>query len=193
MPAPFIIYADFEALTAKVEGPELDPTQSNTQRTQQHEECSYSYVVVVCSDGETEPPVEYRGPDAALHFLQAQQGGESKIKGVLADPKAMRMTRDDWLVFRAADTCHVCDKPLEGDSVRDLITGKYRGAAQSACNFKLRLNPKTTVVPVLFHNLRGYDSHLLMQAISKVKGKVSCIPQQHGKVHFDLPGTAALY
>ena len=32
-PAPFVIYADFEALTTKIEGPELDPSVSNTQRT----------------------------------------------------------------------------------------------------------------------------------------------------------------
>ena len=37
LPAPYVIYADFEALTTKVEGPELDPTKSNTQRTQHHE------------------------------------------------------------------------------------------------------------------------------------------------------------
>ena len=33
LPAPFIIYEDFQALTTKVEGPELDPTKSNIQRT----------------------------------------------------------------------------------------------------------------------------------------------------------------
>ena len=58
LPAPFIIYADFEALTTKVEGPELDLTKSNTQSTPHHEACSYSYIVVRC-DGQTEPPVEY--------------------------------------------------------------------------------------------------------------------------------------
>ena len=63
---PFIIYADFEALTTKVEGPELYPAKSNTQRTQHHEACSYCYIVVRC-DGKTEPPIEYRGPDAAEH------------------------------------------------------------------------------------------------------------------------------
>ena len=66
LPAPFIIYADFEALTTKVEGPELDPTKSNTQRTQHYEACSYSYIVVRC-DGQTEPPGEYRGLNAAEH------------------------------------------------------------------------------------------------------------------------------
>ena len=168
LPAPYIIYADFEALTTKVEGPELDPTKNNTQRTQHHKACSYSYIVVWC-DGQTEPPVEYRGPNTAEHFLEE----ERKIKAVLADPKAMRMTLGDWRAFRT-----VCDKPLEGDAVRDHchITGKYRGAAHTACNLKLRLNPLTTTIPVVFHNLRGFDSHLLMQAISKVEGGIGCIP-----------------
>ena len=67
------------------------------------------------------------------------------------------------------------------------MTGKYRGAAHSACNLKLRLDPKTTTVPVVFHNLRGYDSHLLMQAISKVEGKVTCIPNNTEKyISFSL-------
>ena len=48
LPATNIIYADFEALTTKVEGPELDPTNTNTQRTQHHETCSYSCIVVLC-------------------------------------------------------------------------------------------------------------------------------------------------
>ena len=61
------------------------------------------------------------------------------------------------------------------------ITGGYRGAAHNACNLKLRLNPKTTRIPVVFHNLRGYDFHLLMQAISKVEGRVSCIPNNTEK------------
>ena len=63
LPAPYIIYADFEALTTKIEGPELNPTKSNTRRTQHHEACSYAYIMVRC-DGHTEPPVEYRGPNA---------------------------------------------------------------------------------------------------------------------------------
>ena len=168
-----------EALTTKIEGPELDPTESNTAKTQQHEACSYSYVVVRC-DGETEPPMEYRGPNAAEHFLQALQEEERTIKGVLANPKAMRMTPEEWQAHNPVTTCL---QDQAGDSVRDHchITGKYRGAAHSACNLKLRLNPKTMVVPVVFHNLRSYDSHLLMQAISKVKGKVSCIPNNTEK------------
>ena len=153
LPAPYIIYADFEALTAKVEGSEPDPAKSNTQRTQHHEACSYSYIVVRC-DGHTEPPVEYRGPNAAGHFLESLQEEERKIKAVLADPKAMRMTRGDWRAFRVTETCHVCDKPLEGDSVRDHchITGKYRGAAHTTSSYgyppKPPLSPLSSTICV---------------------------------------------
>ena len=192
-PAPFVIYADFEALTTKIEGPELDPSASNTQRTQLHETCSYCYVVVRC-DGETKKPVEYRGPDASEHFLRAIQAEERRIKDVLANPEVMRMTPEDILNHDAVSrngNCHVCEKPFAcaGDSVRDHchITGKYRGAAHNACNLKLRLNPKTTAIPVVFHNLRGYYSHLLMQTISRVEGKVSCIPNNTEKyISFSL-------
>ncbi|KAK3750211.1 hypothetical protein RRG08_004434 [Elysia crispata] len=172
LPAPYVIYADFEALTTKVEGPELDPTKSNTQKTQHHEACSYCYVVVRC-DGKTEAPAQYRGPNAAEHFLRALQEEEREIQKVLAKSQDMRMTRAVWESHRTASRCHVCDKPLEGDSVKDHchITGRYRGAAHNACNLKLRLSPKTTTIPVVFHNLRGYDSHLLMQAISKITAR----------------------
>ena len=188
LPAPYVIYADFEALTTKVEGAELDPNKSNTQRTQHHETCSYCYVKVRC-DGKTEAPVEYRGPNAAEHLLRALQEEERGIQKVLANPQASRMTSADWESHRTARRCHVCDGLLKGDSVRDHchITGKYRGAAHSACNLKLRLSPKTTTIPVVFHNLRGYDSHLLMQAISKVEGRISCIPNNTEKyISFSL-------
>ena len=191
-PAPFIIYADFEALTTKIEGPELDPSVSNTQRTQLHETCSYCYVVVRC-DGKTNTPVEYRGPNAAEHFLRAIQAEERIIRNELANPKVMRMSPEDVLIHSRAGVCHICEKPLAvggtKDSVRDHchITGKYRGAAHNACNLKLRLEPWKTPIPVVFHNLRGYDSHLLMQAISRVKGRVSCIPNNTEKyISFSL-------
>ena len=32
-----------------------------------------------------------------------------------------------------------------------------------------------TIIPVVFHNLRGYDSHLIMQAISETEGNVNVI------------------
>ena len=79
LPVPYVIYADFEALTRKIEGPQLDPTQSNTQNTHLHETCSYCYIVVRC-DGKVFKPVEYRGPNTTENFLKDLQREEERIK-----------------------------------------------------------------------------------------------------------------
>ena len=44
------------------------------------------------------------------------------------------------------------------------MTGKYRGAVHCSCNINLKL---TKNIPVIFHNLRGYDSHSLIKEINK--------------------------
>ena len=51
------------------------------------------------------------------------------------------------------------------------ITRKYRGS--SSCNVNLGLTKK---LPVMFHNLRGYDSYLIMQEIDKSDVKITVIP-----------------
>lgn len=59
------------------------------------------------------------------------------------------------------------------------ITGSFRGAAHNACNLNLRL---ASHIPVVIHNLRGYDGHLIIQALGKFKEKkISCIPNNSEK------------
>ena len=53
------------------------------------------------------------------------------------------------------------------------MTGKYKGSAHDACNRSFRLTHK---IPVIFHNLRGYDSHLIMQEIGKFNKNINFIP-----------------
>ena len=145
--------------------------------------------MVVRSDGKTQQPQLYCGPDAAKHFLAALQVEEHKINAVFVNLDPMHMTPEDHKSHMNATDCHVCNKALKGDSVRDHchITGEYRGAAHNACKLKLRLSRKTTTIPVVFHNLRGYDSHLIMQAISETPGKITCIPNNTKKyISFSL-------
>lgn len=37
------------------------------------------------------------------------------------------------------------------------------------------------VIPVIVHNMSGYDSHLFVKALTDVEGEVSCIPQNEEK------------
>ena len=48
----------------------------------------------------------------------------------------MIFTEDDEKLFDEATTCHICDKELGEDRVRDHchITGKFKGAAHNGCN-----------------------------------------------------------
>ena len=49
----------------------------------------------------------------------------------------------------------------------------YGGSAHWSCNINLKVNKKLVV---LFHNLRGYDSHLIFKELSKCNFSVSVIP-----------------
>ena len=53
------------------------------------------------------------------------------------------------------------------------VTGKYRGSAHTDCNLSSRITKKIYVV---FHNLRGYDSHIIMQEIEIFNKDINVIP-----------------
>ena len=46
-----------------------------------------------------------------------------------------------------------------------------RGSAHQDCTLKLRINAKELKILVIFHNLRGYDSHFIMQEIGEIAKK----------------------
>ena len=85
--------------------------------------------------------------------------------------KPLRMTEADEEEFKKT-TCHICDKKYTEKyiHVRDHchITGKYRGSAHQECNLKLKIEPDNIKIPVIFHTLKGYDSHFIMQEIGAI-------------------------
>ena len=79
-------------------------------------------------------------------------------------------------IFQLSNSCWICDKLFDtGDyKVRDHYhtRGKYRGAGHWSCNINLKLTWK---FPIIFHNLKGYDSHLIVKKISKFDVKINVI------------------
>ena len=55
------------------------------------------------------------------------------------------------------------------------MNGKFRAAAHWSYNTNLQLTKK---VPVIFHNLRGYDSHLIFDELKKFDVKIDIIPNR---------------
>ena len=78
----------------------------------------------------------------------------------------MIFTKDDEENQEKSTHCHICKNEFFSADiiVRDHcnITGEYRGAAHQNCNLKYRINSKSWKLPIFFHNLRGYDGHLII-------------------------------
>ena len=91
--------------------------------------------------------------------------------------KELVMAKEDSEEFENSTKCLICDNAfVDGDvKVRDHchITGKYRGSAHKDCTINFKLNHK---IPVVFHNLQNYDSHLIMQELDKFNLKINVIP-----------------
>ena len=74
------------------------------------------------------------------------------------------------------------------------FTGEYRGATHKSCNLKLKIKPGKTKIPVVFHNLKGYDSHLITQKIHKAKANITSIPNNAEKyISFSIAQLKFLY
>ena len=94
----------------------------------------------------------------------------------------MVISEDEQRAFDAATHCPKCNEcfteEIRHKKARDHchITGRYRGPLCNKCNWRLRL--KRRVLPVVFHNFKGYDGHLICkQAIGEMEGwQLSVIP-----------------
>ena len=65
---------------------------------------------------------------------------------------------------------------LNMDQVRDQchVTGRFRGAAHNKCNINLRLPRK---LPIIFHNLQGYDGHIIFKELNNFDVDIDVIPK----------------
>ena len=104
-----------------------------------------------------------------------------------SNPKPLKLTPEEEKDLQSAKVCHICEQDLNVNEktgqilkVRDHchFTGEYRGAAHFDCNLKCK---KPFILPVIFHNLQGYDSHLFIKQLSKVSGDLSCIASTEEK------------
>ena len=193
LPVPFVIYADFEALTEKIHGCQPNNEKSYTEAYQKHTDCGYGYKVVCCYDDKYTKPVQiHRGENAVYKFmenmLEEVNWCKSKMKKHFNKP--LKMTKENEIDFQKAIKCHICDQQYTDKDIRVRdhchITGKFRGSAHQDCNLKLQIKPDTIKIPVIFHNLRGYDSHFIMQEIGKIAKEHTYTNKKDEKVEMNI-------
>ena len=106
----------------------------------------------------------FRGKNAAYEFIKAILKGYQYCKKTMKKHfnKNLILSEEEEKQFQSSNTCWICEKLIDNDDekVRDHchITGKFRGSAHWSCNINFQL---TKNVPVVFHNLRGYDTVIL--------------------------------
>ena len=174
---PFKIYSDFGCILKNVESYEV----SCLKKYQDHVTCSFTYKLVCVDDRFSKPIVLCRGENAAYKFIETIFEEYEYCKKVMKKHfnKKLIMIEKEEEEFQSSKTCWICEKRIQDDDekVRDHchITGKFRGASHWSCNINLQLNKK---VPVIFHNLRGYDSHLIFDELNKFDVKIEVIPNR---------------
>ena len=91
--------------------------------------------------------------------------------------KDLASTKEDNKHFKNSTKYWICCNDYIDNDVKERdhchITGKYRGPEHRDCNNYLKLIQK---IPVVFHNLQNYDSHLIMQELGKFNFKINGIP-----------------
>ena len=172
---PFKIYADFECNFKNVEIYE----GLYTKKYHDHIPCSYAYKIVCIDDRFSKSIVVYRGENAAYEFIKAILKEYKYCKKIRNKHfnKNLIMSEKEEHLFQESSSFWICGKLIDHDDekVRDHchVTGKFRGAAHRSCSINFQLTKK---IPIIFHNLRGYNSHLIFSELNKFDVKTSVIP-----------------
>ena len=195
--APFVIYADFESKIIEMDNCNPNPNKSYTKKYQKHEPVSFSYYIKSFNEsvyesrerGYTKEKLE--DPDVVDTFIEWL---EEDVRAIANIPeKGKNLTEEEKKQFNEATKCWICKGEfddtadekgyIKNGKVEDHChyTGRFRGAAHNNCNLNYR---KPKCVPVFFHNLSGYDSHLFIKKMGcslKSNENLKCIPYNHEK------------
>ena len=182
-PIPFVIYADFECFTKPVLSCKPEESKSYSYEYQKHEPSGFCFYIKGITDNFDPVCFTKQKEDddvAAIFIEKIAEYTQLIYDKYYRRPKMMFLSPEEEKSFKKAKYCSICEKKLEEERVRDHchITGQYRGAAHRSCNLNCRI-PK--LIPVILHNLQGYDAHLFIKKIGNIKGRFKCIPTTEEK------------
>ena len=179
---PFIIYADTEALIREMHNCDPNPQNSYTKKYQKQEPISFSYYIKCFDDNVYKPKLrKYTGEDAMEKFVEWIEEDVKEIANIPVSK--MIFSLGELNQFNNATKCWICKGEFD-DTVDKKVkdhchyTGRFRGAAHNSCNLKYK---KPKFIPVVFHNLSGYDSHLFIKNLGYTDGNIDCIPNNEEK------------
>lgn len=150
-----VIYADFESISIDKHIP------------------TYGYVLVISKIMEFNYQYkEFYGDNFTVHMLSyIEEMAEKVVQYHKTEVFEINMTMEQEKEFKKATHCYLCKREFNDkfykvrDHDHDVQHCNYRGAACNSCNLKYTL--KLQRVSVVFHNFKGYDSHIITHAMNK--------------------------
>ena len=195
LPAPFVVYADFEALLKQPR------STSSANVFSRHKPVAWAYYIQCHYEQHKNLPGTggkllgkvrtYCGPNAIHQFLESLSEDAEVCEGIVKSLEHQKYRGEIPFEYLEEDTCHICGKQgfSEIDPKRkkvldhDHITGEYRGAAHMHCNFQYYCSTNWRL-PVFFHNLKGYDGYHILKGLEGYTGsieKMNCIARSLDK------------
>ena len=171
-----MIYADFESILVPVNEAPNNPEMSSTRGLNVHQPSGWCMYSKFAYGKVTNPLKQYSGRDCVSKFCETIMAEAKRLYESAPKKPMNKLTKDQNIEFITAKDCHICFKKFstKDRKVRDHChyTGKYRGAAHSSCNLRYRI---PDYIPVVFHNLAGYDAHLFIKELAKHTTKIGVI------------------
>ena len=171
-----MLYADFENILKPVD--ERYRGKINTMKTERKGKTLYMEKInthvlsgwcvhSTFAYGDVSDPLKmYRGKDCVEMFVEYIEEEVKRLYETFPQQPMIKLTDALKREHEAAEECHICLKEFRNRKARDHChyTGEYRGAVHNNCNLKYKIPDH---IPIVFHNLSGYDAHLFIKELER--------------------------
>ena len=173
---PFIMYADFESILELTQGPVNDPMISSTRGVDNHVPSGWCVHSEFAYREVKDRLRLYRGKDCVRKFCDHVIGEAHRLYHSFPEKPMEPLMKVQWKDYKHASSCHICFKPFREDKpkVRDHChyTSHHRGPAHMGCSLQYKI---PSYIPVVFHNLSGYDAHRFIKELANYGSRMSVI------------------
>ena len=164
--ASFVIYADFESILEPMATASSDPSIPHINHINKHTPSGFCPYSTFAYGGMGDPLKLYRGKDCVEEFCKYIRSQARQLYIDYPEKPMIPLTKTQWKEYNSSNKCHICLKPISDNKLRDYChnTGYYRGPAHSICNLRYKV---PSFIPVVFHNLSGYDADMFIKELAK--------------------------
>ena len=173
---PFMMYADFESILEPIQRVSNDPGISSARGVNVPTPSGWCVYSKFAYGEVSNPCSQYRGLNCVEKFCEHVISEAKRLYRSFPEKPMAPLTKLQIKEYNKARECHICFKPFGKNDrkVRDHChcSGLYRGAANSSCNLQCKIR---NYIPVVFHNLAGYDAHLFIRELAKYTTDIGVI------------------